>query len=545
MTFADIQWGQFLGGLGLFLFGIVLMGDGLKSFAGDKLRVYIDKYTSKPWQGLIIGTVMTAVIQSSSATTAICIGFVRAGLMSLEQSAGIIIGANIGTTITAFLIGLNVDAIAVYLIFIGAFALMFVSKKKSQDIARILVGFGILFYSLTVMSDTLSKLAEVPEFIAFAESCARNPFIGLFGGIILTMAMQSSSASIGIIQLFYETGAISFIGVIPFLYGANIGTTITAILASIGGNISAIRAAVLHTTFNVIGTIIGMVLLYPLYDLMIYLTNTFGVAPMMQIAITHILFNVTTTIVVFPFIKQLCAFIRKIVPGQEPKRLSIDVNELDPRNFPITAGALSVAYKSLVQLKEVVYDNLKATEEYLNAKENDTEELENIKEREGAINKLDHAITNFLTNLSSDQMSQDSADDVSLYLEVAKNLERIGDLSINVAEFAEMVHEDDDHFTPQAYSELNDMFAKLYLMLEEAFEYLTNNNVDDYERIIVHESELDKLEYEARKNHFKRMVKKECTGAVASSVYADMLSNLERMGDHCCNIARYSFEHRN
>ena len=545
MTFADIQWGQFLGGLGLFLFGIVLMGDGLKSFAGDKLRVYIDKYTSKPWQGLIIGTVMTAVIQSSSATTAICIGFVRAGLMSLEQSAGIIIGANIGTTITAFLIGLNVDAIAVYLIFIGAFALMFVSKKKSQDIARILVGFGILFYSLTVMSDTLSKLAEVPEFIAFAESCARNPFIGLFGGIILTMAMQSSSASIGIIQLFYETGAISFIGVIPFLYGANIGTTITAILASIGGNISAIRAAVLHTTFNVIGTIIGMVLLYPLYDLMIYLTNTFGVAPMMQIAITHILFNVTTTIVVFPFIKQLCAFIRKIVPGQEPKRLSIDVNELDPKNFPITAGALSVAYKSLVQLKEVVYDNLKATEEYLNAKENDTEELENIKEREGAINKLDHAITNFLTNLSSDQMSQDSADDVSLYLEVAKNLERIGDLSINVAEFAEMVHEDDDHFTPQAYSELNDMFAKLYLMLEEAFEYLTNNNVDDYERIIVHESELDKLEYEARKNHFKRMVKKECTGAVASSVYADMLSNLERMGDHCCNIARYSFEHRN
>ena len=545
MTFADIQWGQFLGGLGLFLFGIVLMGDGLKSFAGDKLRVYIDKYTSKPWQGLIIGTVMTAVIQSSSATTAICIGFVRAGLMSLEQSAGIIIGANIGTTITAFLIGLNVDAIAVYLIFIGAFALMFVSKKKSQDIARILVGFGILFYSLTVMSDTLSKLAEVPEFIAFAESCARNPFIGLFGGIILTMAKHSSSASNCIIQLFYETGAISFIGVIPFLYGANIGTTITAILASIGGNISAIRAAVLHTTFNVIGTIIGMVLLYPLYDLMIYLTNTFGVAPMMQIAITHILFNVTTTIVVFPFIKQLCALIRKIVPGQEPKRLSIDVNELDPKNFPITAGALSVAYKSLVQLKEVVYDNLKATEEYLNAKENDTEELENIKEREGAINKLDHAITNFLTNLSSDQMSQDSADDVSLYLEVAKNLERIGDLSINVAEFAEMVHEDDDHFTPQAYSELNDMFAKLYLMLDEAFEYMTNNNVDDYERIIVHESELDKLEYEARKNHFKRMVKKECTGAVASSVYADMLSNLERMGDHCCNIARYSFEHRN
>lgn len=545
MTFADIRWDLFLGGLGLFLFGIVLMGDGLKSFAGDKLRVYIDKYTSKPWQGLIIGTVMTAVIQSSSATTAICIGFVRAGLMSLEQSAGIIIGANIGTTITAFLIGLNVDAIAVYLIFIGAFALMFVSKKKSQDIARILVGFGILFYSLTVMSEALSQLAQVPEFIDFAESCAHNPFIGLFGGVVLTMAMQSSSASIGIIQLFYETGAISFIGVIPFLYGANIGTTITAILASIGGNVSARRAAVLHTTFNVIGTILGMACLYPLYHLMTYLTSTFGIAPMMQIAVVHILFNVTTTILVSPFIKQLCAFIRKIVPGQEPKRLEINVDELDPKNFPMTSTALSVAYKSLEQLREIVTDNLKATQEYLNSTENNTEEFENIKEREGAINKLDHAITNFLTNLSPDQMSQDSAEDTSLYLEVVKNLERIGDLSINVAEFAGMVHDDNDRFSPQAYSELNDMFEKLFVMLDEAFEYLGENNVTEYEHIIVHESELDKMEYDARKNHFKRMVNKECTGAVASSVYADMLSNLERMGDHCCNIARYAFEHRN
>lgn len=545
MTFADIRWDLFLGGLGLFLFGIVLMGDGLKSFAGDKLRVYIDKYTSKPWQGLIIGTVMTAVIQSSSATTAICIGFVRAGLMSLEQSAGIIIGANIGTTITAFLIGLNVDAIAVYLIFIGAFALMFVSKKKSQDIARILVGFGILFYSLTVMSEALSQLAQVPEFIDFAESCAHNPFIGLFGGVVLTMAMQSSSASIGIIQLFYETGAISFIGVIPFLYGANIGTTITAILASIGGNVSARRAAVLHTTFNVIGTILGMACLYPLYHLMTYLTGAFGIAPMMQIAVVHILFNVTTTILVFPFIKQLCAFIRKIVPGQEPKRLEINVDELDPKNFPMTSTALSVAYKSLEQLREIVTDNLKATQEYLNATENNTEELENIKEREGAINKLDRAITNFLTNLSPDQMSQDSAEDTSLYLEVVKNLERIGDLSINVAEFADMVHDDNDHFSPQAYSELNDMFEKLFVMLDEAFKYLGENNVTEYEHIIVHESELDKMEYDARKNHFKRMVNKECTGAVASSVYADVLSNLERMGDHCCNIARYAFEHRN
>ena len=168
MTFADIRWDLFLGGLGLFLFGIVLMGDGLKAVAGDKLRGYIDKYASKSWQGLVIGTVVTAIIQSSSATTAICIGFIRAGLMTFEQSAGIIIGANIGTTVTAFLIGLDVGVIAPYLIFIGSMALMFVSRKNLQDISRILIGFGILFYSLTVMSDALSQLKEVPEFMEFA-----------------------------------------------------------------------------------------------------------------------------------------------------------------------------------------------------------------------------------------------------------------------------------------------------------------------------------------------------------------------------------------
>ena len=542
MTFADIRWDLFLGGLGLFLFGIVLMGDGLKAVAGDKLRGYIDKYASKSWQGLVIGTVVTAIIQSSSATTAICIGFIRAGLMTFEQSAGIIIGANIGTTITAFLIGLDVGVIAPYLIFIGSMALMFVSRKNLQDISRILIGFGILFYSLTVMSDALSQLKEVPEFMEFAKACTSNPFIGLFGGVVLTMAMQSSSASIGIIQLFYETGAMTFIGVIPFLYGANIGTTITAVLASIGGNVSAQRSALFHTIFNCIGATLGMIFMMPLYNLMTYLASNYGVAPMMQIAITHILFNVATTIVVFPFIKQLCWLIRKIIKGEEPKRIQINVEDLNPKNFPIVSTALSVAYKSLQELKNIVKDNIQNTQKYANAKEDNEEDFDHIKETENVINRLDHSITHFITNLSYDQMSEDSLEDTTLYLEVAKNLERIGDLSVNVAEFAKMVHEDGDHFSPGAYEEVNAMFTYLYVMLDEAFEFLDKKDVAIYEKLITQESNLDNMEYESRKNHFKRMVNKECTGAVASSIYADILGNLERMGDHCCNIARYSFE---
>ena len=542
MTFSDIRWGLFLGGLGLFLFGISLMGDSLKSIAGDKLRTYLDKYTSKPWQGLLIGAVMTAAIQSSSATTAICIGFIRAGLMSLEQSAGIIIGANIGTTITAFLIGLNIDQLSVYLIFIGAAILLFSNNKKLHDIAKVTIGFGLLFYSLSIMGDTLSELKNVPQFVNFAKMCTNNPLIGLFGGVILTICMQSSSASIGIIQLFYESGAITFLGVIPFLYGANVGTTITAIIASMGGKITAKRAAALHLSFNVIGCIIGLLMMMPLYHFTSFLASTFGINPMMQIAITHILFNLAATVVVFPFIKQLCAFVRKVLPGDEPKKFEVNIEELNPHNFPVASAALSAAYKFILEMKKIVKDNLENTRQYMNGGVSDEDDFDHIQETENIINKIDHQVTSFLTSLSISQLTQDSQHISTLYLEITKNLERIGDLSVNVAEFAKMVHDDNDTFSQNAYKELNEMFAILNKMLDQAFEFVETKEILIYEHILNDEAELDTLEYQSRKNHFTRLVKKECNGAVASSVYADILGNIERMGDHCCNIARNCFE---
>ena len=545
LTFFDIEWGLFLGGLGLFLYGIVLMGDGLKAFAGDKLRVYIDKYTSKPWQGFLIGLIITAIIQSSSATTSICIGFIRAGLMTLEQAAGIIIGANIGTTVTAFLIGLDVGAISVYLIFIGAFMLLFFNKQKLQEIAKIVVGFGILFYSLTLMGDTLEQLRYVPEFMAFAQACTDNPFIGLFGGIILTMAMQSSSASIGIIQLFYMSGAITFKGVIPFLYGANIGTCITAILASIGGNTTAKRAAVFHLSFNIIGATIGMILMDPLYNLMTFLTNNFGINPMMEIALTHILFNVVASIVVFPFIGKMCALIKKIVPGEEPKKLEINTDELVPSNFPVVATALTAAERFIGEMKNCVSLNIANTKKYVNLDADDDELFDEIKGREKVIDKLDNAITNFLTNLHFNEMSEDTSKALTLQLEVVKNLERIGDILVNVAEFSKMVHDDDGNFSAAAYDELDQLFTKVDHMLNESFEYMDTNDITTYERLMNEEAMVDNMEYNFRKNHFVRMAKKECSGAVASSVYADILSNIERMADHCMNIAKTSFEVKN
>ena len=533
MTLKDISWSLFLCGLGLFLFGVVLMGNGLKSLAGDKLRDYIDKYTSKPIQGIIVGAILSALIQSSSATTAITIGFIRAGLMSLEQAAGIIIGANIGTTVTAFLIGLNISGIAPYCIVLGAFILLFSSNKKYKDIANILVGFGVLFYGMDLISDTLSHLKEVEEFTKLAALCANNPFIGLGIGLLMTCAMQSSSAAIGLIQIIYETGAISFSAILPFIFGSNIGTCITAIMASMGGNVSSKRAAVLHTTFNIIGSIIGMLSIGILNSFILSL----NLNPMMQIAVVHIIFNTVTAIIILPFIKQLCNFTRIIIKGEEPKKRNIDVSELNPELFPVQSTALAVAYKAIIQERDLVIDNVEATLVFF-LENKGTEEMENINQTEELIDKLDRSISNFLTNIHTSNMSTSAKQMQLLYLEINKNLERIGDLVLNVAEFVNMIHEGKGTFTDAAYSELDEMFKTFFEMMNLSFRYVETKDEETYEELSKLEEKMDSMDETYRENHLLRMTTKECTSPIASSVYADILSNIERMADHCYNIAK-------
>lgn len=539
MTIKDISWNLFLCGLGLFLFGVVLMGNGLKSLAGDKLRDFIDKYTSKPLQGMLVGAFITALIQSSSATTAITIGFIRAGLMSLEQAAGIIIGANIGSTITAFLIGLNISGIAPYVIVVGAFILLFSSKKKAKDIANILVGFGVLFYGMDLIGDTLSHLKEVEEFTKLAGLCANNPLIGLGIGLVMTCAMQSSAAAIGVIQIIYETGAISFSAVLPFLFGSNIGTCITAIMSAMGGNVSSKRAAVLHTTFNVIGSILGLLAL-PLLNSLILSMN---LNPMMQIAVVHIIFNTVTAILVFPLIKQLCAFTRLVIKGEEPRKRSVDVSELNPDYFPVSATALAVAYKALLQERDLVIENVEATSIYF-LKEHSKDSFDDINQTEELINKLDSSISNFLTNIHTSNMSKQGKKTQLFYLDLNKNLERMGDLTVNIAEFAQMCHEEKGTFTTAAYNELDEMFKTFFEMIDYTFKYVETRNQEDYDQLMKLEDKMDLLDETSRTNHLIRMTNKECTSPVASSVYADILSNIERMGDHCCNIAKHIYNNK-
>ena len=537
MTFADIKWGMFLCGLGLFLFGVVIMGDGLKSLAGNKLKDFIDKYTSKPLQGIIVGAGLTALVQSSSATTAIVIGFIRAGLMSLEQAAGVIVGANIGSTVTSFLIGLNITGFAPFMIVIGAFAMMFSKNKKMINVANILIGFGIIFYGIDLIGDTLSHLKEVEQFTKLAEMCANNHFIGLAIGIVMTMAMQSSAAAIGVIQVIYETGAMPFSAVLPFLFGSNIGTCITAIMTSMGGNTSSKRAALLHTTFNIIGTIIGMLALPLLNNLIL----SMDLNPKMQIAVVHIIFNITTATLVLPFIKQLCGLVKLIIKGNEPKKKNIDLSNLDPTLFPVASAALDVAYNSLIQERDLVLENSKLVHNYLLDPKAKKDLADDMNSNEDLINKIDSSLTKFLTDINTSSLTDEDNKRQIIYLEITKNLERIGDMAINILEMSDMIKEDRGSFTNDAEKELNNMFDTLYVMLDITFKYVEDKSMDTYGELVIKEDSMDSLEEQARSNHFTRMTKGECHSAVASSLYVDIVYNLERMADHCCNIAKNVF----
>lgn len=537
MTFADIKWGLFLCGLGLFLFGVVIMGDGLKSLAGNKLKDFIDKYTSKPLQGILVGAGLTALVQSSSATTAIVIGFIRAGLMSLEQAAGVIIGANIGTTITSFLIGLNISGLAPYMIVVGAFIILLSKNKKFIDIANVLLGFGMLFYGIELIGDTLSHLSEINEFVLLANLCSENHFIGLIIGILMTVAMQSSSAAIGVIQIIYETGAMPFSAILPFLFGSNIGTCITAIMTSIGGNVSSKRAAALHTTFNIIGSIIGL-LSIPLLNRFVLSLN---LNPMMQIAVVHIIFNTTTAIIVSPFIKQLCKFVRIIIKGEEPKKKNIDLSNLNPTLFPVASAALNVAYNSILQEKDLVLENSKLVHNYLLDEKASKDIADELNANEELINKIDISLTKFLTDIKTETLTDEDNKQQIIYLEINKNLERIGDMAINILEMSNMIKDDKGSFTPEAENELNRMFDTLYKMIDTTFDYVATKSLDTYGELVIREDEMDSLEEQARTNHFDRITRGECHSAVASSLYVDILYNLERMADHCCNIAKNVF----
>lgn len=540
-TFMDISWQTILGGLGLFLFGIKFMGDGLKSLAGEKLRDIIDRYTSKAWMGLLIGIFVTVIIQSSSATTAITIGFVRAGLMRLDQTVGIIFGANIGTTITAFLVGMKVEKFSLYFVFIGTMLLLFSKRKKHAYAGEIVLGFGMLFYGLMIMGDALKVLKDIPAFHDLAIQMSTHPWWAVTGGILMTGIIQSSSAMIGIIQKIYEAGGMPFEAALPFVFGSNIGTTVTAALAAMGGSLASRRAAGIHTLFNVLMTIVAMFLLPVYITLILRLTDILHLESMMQIAVAHIIFNAVGTILFFPFIKQMVWIVKKTIRGDEKERIGINTEDFDPGlAHDLPTAALEVTKRASLKMGEMAVEILETSKAFLNKESKINQD--SIEQVEELINNFDTKITDYLLLISKEKLAEDDIETSSTNLQIVKNLERIGDLASNLGEFFDMVYDGRENFSQAAIVELNNMFDLVIHMLNRSLRIYEHNDFSLLQSVKEDEIYLDLLENKARTNHFERMRSDECMSTIAGSVYVDILGTLERIGDHAENIARSVFD---
>ncbi len=540
MSLASLNWGMILGGFGLFMFGIKFMGNGLKAVAGVQLRDYIKKYTSNPLSALCIGIILTIIMQSSSATSAISIGLVRAGLMTFEQAAGIILGATIGTTVTSFLISINIEKYAMFIVFVGTMLICFAKKQKFVYFGDVILGFGLIFYGMAGMGDSLATLKELPEFEAIALTMSENPVLAMLAGVVLTAAVQSSAATIGVVQKLYQAGALTFSASLPFMFGANIGTTMTGILASIGGTLSGKRTAALHTTINVISTIFGMLLLVPFSKLILSIAG--GVNPMMQIAIANIIFKLITTLLFLPFTKQLVAFVKKVVPGDEPETLEVDVEEMDTEIADILpSAAVNAAQQAILKLLDVVRLNITETRKFMTEK-GSSEARDRIEQTEAVINRFDSKITSYLIRLNTRaNLTKQDTNDIRAYFDAVKNYERVGDLAMNLVEFYNMVYEKDENFTNDALSDVQKMYDILIDMFDLSAQVFVTRDDETYKKLQDLEKQLDKMEETGRAAHFKRMSDGICTSPIAESVYVDVLGTLERMGDHCCNVAKSAF----
>ncbi len=536
MELSSLNFGMILGGFGLFMFGIKFMGDGLKSAAGDQLRDLINKYTANRFSALIIGILLTVVMQSSSATSAITIGLVRAGLMTLEQAAGIILGATIGTTVTSFLISINIDKYAMFIIFIGAMFICFAKKIKFQYYGNVILGFGLIFFGMAAMGDALADLKSMPGFESFALTMSKNPLLALLAGVLLTAAVQSSAATIGVIQKLYQAGAVTFSAALPFMFGANIGTTMTGILASIGGSLAGKRTAALHTLINIISTIFGMILLIPYSKFIQAIAG--GLNPMMQIAIANMVFKFITTMMFLPFTEQIVALVKRIIPGDEGST-EITIDELDEEiTSLLPSAALTAAQQASLKMVDLVRLSISGTQTYLESSGQDIS-LDKLQQTESIINRFDQQITDYLIRLSSQpNLSATNTQDVRYEFDAIKNYERVGDLAANLAEFYSMVFDKQEVFTDEAIREIHEMYVTLLDMFDESVEVYVTRDVERYEKLLRLETKLDEQEQTFRLAHFERMSKGECVEPVASSVYSDILGTLERMGDHCCNVGK-------
>ena len=528
MSSFEIVTGIF-GGLGLFLYGMKLMSDGLENVAGEKLKGILEKITSNKVIGVLVGTIVTAIIQSSSATTVMVVSFVNAGLMTLIQATGVILGSNIGTTITAQMVSFNLEVIAPIFIGVGAIVMMSAKKKRIKDLAYIALGFGILFMGMGLMSSSLKPISNLQIFNDFISVIGKNHFLGVLVGLTMTAILQSSSATTGILVALANSGNIDMNVAFPIILGCNIGTCVTAILAGLTANRTAKKAALLHLLFNIFGTVLFLPFSDKVVTFVNYLTPD-NVAR--QVANAHTIFNVVITIFILPISKYFVMLVNHILPDDEGKE-SCGAIYLDKKLLETPIVASGQVIKETIRMANKAKNNLElAMEVFLNWNE---EKMKKVYANESIINTLERDITDYLIELSQHNLPEENAKLVSQAYHTINDIERIGDHAENIVELAIQKYENNITLSYDGYKEVRQLFEVTLRSITIAIESFKSNEISDDEVEKV-EEEIDSLEKQFRENNINRLSAKTCL-ADAGIMFFDLLSNLERIGDHANNIA--------
>lgn len=529
MEYINILLGLF-GGLALFLFGMEFMGDGLENAAGSRLKSFFDKAITNPLKGALVGTIVTAIIQSSSATTVMVVGFVNAGLMSLYQAVGVIMGANIGTTITGQLITFKIDDYIPLFIIIGAALILFMKQEKRKEIGKIVFGFGLLFMGLSQMKDAMSPIAQTTFFQDLILTLEGNMFLGILVGAAMTAVVQSSSASTAILLSLAATGAISLQVAIPILFGNNIGTCVTALLSSLNANKVAKKAAFIHLSFNLIGTLIFLPLINILSQVVMYMGGDID----KQIANAHTIFNIVNAIILLPFagvFVKLANLALKDKEGEKPT-----INRLDRRFLETPAIAFEQAFQESLTMYDLAKENLTlSTNALIDGK---VKNLKKIFENESEINRLERELSTFLVSISSHDITEVDTNRIASMIKIISDIERIGDHSKNIAELAEEVSTSKLTFTSDALEELRLMYNYTIESINSSYASYKNNNRQKANDTMIFEENIDRLEELLRDKHIQRLSQNKCN-AHSGAVFLDAISNFERIGDHSINIAEY------
>ncbi len=532
---------SFAGGLGLFLYGMNIMASGLQKAAGSKMKKLLEILTKNKFLGVLIGAFVTAIIQSSSATTVMVVGFVNASLMTLRQAVGIIMGANIGTTATSWIVSsaewaeyLKPEVLAPIAVAVGAAMLIFSKRNNIKQIGEIIVGFGILFIGIEMMTNGVEPLSHSPVFKDIFRELGENPILGVLAGAVVTAIIQSSSASVGILQSLAFSGLVTWNSAIYIIMGQNIGTCVTAMLSGIGASKNAKGAAYIHLLFNVIGSVFFSILAYLFFA---FVNTDIGNTPinLLEISIAHTGFNIANTVIMYPFSNTLVKIAEKIsVRGKAVDDESEPVH-LDDRIMETPAFAIQNCMREIVRMAYMAYDNFRfSVDAILNKNE---EKIAKVLKREKSIDKLQKAITQYMVKLCSTNINEGEKNTVMSLFHTVNDIERIGDHSENIVELAQFMIQENIRFSNMAYDEMQKICGECIECVENSVKALENVDIEKAELVVKGEATIDYMEKEFRAKHIERLAKLECD-TTTGVAFLDTLTNIERISDHALNVVQ-------